>query len=131
MASINEVTISGYLADKPEIKEIPNSTGDPLQVCNGTLTYIEARGDKNVEQWIDIEAWRGKAFELADMPTNTEVTVKGSVTRRAWPSKKHEGEWVVRHRVKVREIVQSAADPDPQAVVTESAPPPTDADLPF
>lgn len=124
MASTNEVTISGYLAKKPEMKEIPNATGEPLLVCNANLTFIEARGDKNVEQWIDLEAWRDKAYELADMPTNTEVLVKGAITRRAWPDKKHEGEWVVRHRVKVREIVQSAADPNPQAVVTES-------DIPF
>lgn len=119
MASTNEVTISGYLTRRADIKTI-QSGAQELTVCNGNLCFTEDRGDKQVESWIDVEAWGDLAFSLADMPENTEIQVKGSIVRRAWPNKKREGEWVRVHRVKAKEIVQSAADPDPQPKVTEA-----------
>lgn len=104
---MNEVTLSGMFDRAPESKSIDRPTGT-VELSVGSLNYTAKRGDKEIKMWIDVEAVGQKAFELADIPLNAEVTVKGRLERAAWQDKQT-GEWRSKHFIRYEDSEYAVA----------------------
>ena len=106
-----EVTATGMFDRKPEVRTIERVGKTDLQLCVGSLLWHVDRGGKQVKMWVDIEGVGNAAWELADMPVNMEVTIKGKLERNAWKDKKT-GEWQSKHVIKFGEANLAAGNID-------------------
>jgi single-stranded DNA-binding protein len=104
---MNEVKISGVFDRAPETKSIDRPTGT-VELSVGSLNYMAKRGDKEIKMWIDVEAVGQKAFDLADIPLNADVTITGRIERAAWQDKQT-GEWRSKHFIRYEDSEYAAA----------------------
>lgn len=105
---MNEIKISGTFDRAPELTNIDRPTGS-TDLAKASLNFYSKRGDKDVKMWVDIEAVGKKAFELADVPLNVEVTVTGRLERAAWQDKTS-GDWKSKHFVRYTDSEYAAGD---------------------
>lgn len=118
-----EVKATGIFDRSPEVKEITRPGKPVLHLGVGSLNWTVDRGGKPIKMWIDIEAVNDKAWELADLPLNMEITITGTLERAAWQDKET-GDWKSKHVVKFLSA-------EIGAVQTPIQPSPADDDIPF
>lgn len=84
----NEVTVEGFLADKPVIKENKNQK----KFCFFTVCYNEnhkeADGWKSVPHFFRCTAWGYEAESAAEFEKGQAVSVLGKLTQREWTDEK-------------------------------------------
>ena len=103
---MNETKISGTFDRAPELTSIDRPTGS-TELAKASLNFYSKRGDKDVKMWVDVEAVGKKAFELADVPLNVEVTVSGRLERAAWQDKES-GDWRSKHFIRYSDAEYAA-----------------------
>lgn len=95
---MNEITITGQFDRQPDQRTIERPNG-AMELTRASLNFSTMRGDKEVKMWVDIEAVGKKAYELADVPQNVDVTIKGRLERAAWQDKQS-GDWQSKHFIR-------------------------------
>ncbi len=87
MASVNEVTILGYLGNEPELRVMPDGTA----VCNINVATNEKWIDKNTNEkkenveWHRIVSYRKKADVMSQyLKKGSRVYIKGKLRTRKW-----------------------------------------------
>jgi single-stranded DNA-binding protein len=105
---MNELTITGQFDREPDQRTIDRPTG-AIELTRASLNFLAKRGDKDIKMWIDVEAVGNKAHELASVPLNTDVTIKGRIERAAWQDKQT-GEWRAKHFIRYESAEHSGAE---------------------
>lgn len=108
---MNEITITGQFDREPDQRTIDRPTGS-VELTRASLNFFSKRGDKDIRMWVDVEAVGNKAHDLASVPQNTDVTIKGRLERAAWQDKQT-GDWKSKHFIRYEGSEHSGAKEAP------------------
>ena len=80
----NEVTVEGWLCQKPELKTSKNGKN----YCFFTVCYNESRKEgeewKNTPHFFKCSTWNREAEKVCEMEKGTPVSVIGKLTENRW-----------------------------------------------
>ncbi len=129
----NEVTVEGFLTDKPVIKENKNQK----KFCFFTVCYNEnqkeADGWKSVPHFFRCTAWGYEAENASELEKGQAVSVLGKLTQREWTDDKggrHNQTSVLAFHVRKLEVNKKEKPEETSAAQTVEMDIPDSAEMP-